>query len=211
MLALINIVHLQGFAMRFVRREKMREQLSLLPGSGEKEMEPRGPREWSPRLGPPRERTVYRFREIYTHSEITDCILLVRPYFRIVSGVVTRPTGHFHMKVDGEVVVNYEPLAKFWIGGSPWKYDPDTPIKPFKHSVLFVGGALNDQNEADLQLHYYGLMLPNASKIDMKVSDLEVGKGLTVEAGLIAAMYSTKAENEGEKEEPREIDGEGIR
>jgi len=204
MVALVNVVQLHAFAMRFMRTEVLHRQVTLGPGSGRKEIEKWGPREWSPRKAP-RERMVHDIGEIYTHSEVCEGILMVRPYFRILKGAVKRPSGELWMSIDSDVVVDYQRLSNFWIAGRPEDQDPETPVRPRKESCLFLGCALDELNQADGRA-VLGIMLPNASQIKIRVADIELGEGLQVEAGFLGATYTTKAEKEGEKEEPREIE-----
>jgi hypothetical protein len=203
MLALVNVVAMNAFAMRFVREEKISKVTEIEPGSGEveKAVKKRGPREWTPR-----DRVVYPLLQFDTQSMVCDAMLIVRPYFRVVRGLLKKVTGRLFVSIDGDVIVNYEPLAKYLIAGSPEEYSPDKPVRPEKGSCLFLSSFIDEYQQAAPNMGYYGIMAPNASSIFIKVADLELGKAVTVEAGCVAATYSTKAEKEGEKEEPREVE-----
>lgn len=191
MLALVNVHHAQAFAMRFDRVEDLANRITLTPESLEREMVLKGdgPRHWSPRT-----RMVCRVFEKTTMSQICDTILMVRPYLKVVSGKARMLAGRLHLKIDGELVIDYEPIRDFWIDENPKAYDPDDPIRPRKNSYLFISGAIDSQNQADPGLGYYGIMLANGSEIKMRIADLEIREAVTLEAGLVAATYTTRQE-----------------
>lgn len=185
-LALINPIALSAYNMRFVQMESLVSEVIL---TRDRILEPAvkgsGPREWSPRL-----RTIYDVFDKTTMSDVKDAILLIQPYLYITRGT-KKPVGQIHMTVDGEVVVNQESLGKFWVKDRPERSDPYDlyiPLKTDKRSSIFTASAVDANNLTE----HHGLMLPNGTRILMRMIILELEEEIAVEVGCVAATYTAK-------------------
>jgi len=182
--ALVNPIAKQAFVMRFDREEKIS---TIGPNSG---LQERGSldllnadvREGSENL-----------LDVVTQCNVCDAMLVRRPYLRILEGD-KRSTGTAIFIIDG-VKAAEGPFKQFLVDGPE---DPalDSPFEWLKTTGLFLSGDLRPgpSGEVAAMEEPPSIFAPNGSFLQIRTADVRIpdGKSLRIEAGFLAATYTTK-------------------
>lgn len=122
--------------------------------------------------------------------EVWEATLLVTPYIRVIEGD-GQWRGRLVFRVDGEVVVD-GPIERHLVA------DMESPIldvpmtRPPGAALCYASYVDKDGSVPDKSV--YGIMAPNGSVLELEIKDSVLSKDgyVKVEAGCIAALYTTK-------------------
>lgn len=125
-----------------------------------------------------------------TQFDVWEAVLLVTPYIRVIEGD-GQFRGRLVFRVDGEVVVDGS-VERYLV---PNMESPtlDVPmVRPHGARLLYASYVNEHGDVPDQSL--YGIMAPDKSLVELEIKEPVLSKGgsVKVEAGCIAALYTTK-------------------
>lgn len=134
--------------------------------------------------------------------EVCQAVMVVAPYIK-PTGKITKALesqlrlGKLSVRLDGERIIQDVPAARHF--GGPREEIPDPPLFGAATKVFLIAHHLDEDTGGPGEP--IGLFLVNGCKVEVEISGVPalVQGGIEVEAGLVAALYTTLTK-EQEKE-----------